>query len=227
MRQALIGGIVGAGVGLLAGRLLPSEATHTTHTVTQPGETRTRVVRERSGPPECSDPVAQEELESLRDLTGLLEKQVADLEYELYGEAQVWPDDAPEDYTPEGFTENLERFFADCDIPVDITGVRCDEPPCYALLRRDELNYSSDDPWVRALSGCTPWQETYGPGLSLATHTITCDSGAQEGFTMLAPSVDWMFDWEAEPERADAQMRRFDARLRQAKEDWVCADDEG
>lgn len=224
MQKALIGGGVGLGIGLLVGQLFPPEVPLATRIVTRPGETRTRVVHAASGAPECSDPVSQEELEGLRDLTGLLEKQVEELELELYGEPQSWGDGVPEAYTPEAFTRNLEAFFEECDIPVDITGIRCEEPPCYALLRRDELNYSRDDPWAQALADCAPWQETYGPDLSLATHTITCDSGAQEGFTMLAPSPDWMFDWEEEPEQAKAQMQRFNARLREARESWACLD---
>ncbi|MFT4977626.1 MAG: hypothetical protein ACI8S6_003533 [Myxococcota bacterium] len=223
MRQAIVAGVLGLGVGLLAGQQLSTGTPLSTRTITEAGRTRVRTVSGQAAA-DCEDPVAEEELSALRALTGLLESQVAELESELYGDVQPWPETLPTEQQPDRFEDNVARFFDQCDIPADLAGFRCEEPPCYAMMRRDELNYREDDPWRVALDACQPWQEVYGPDLSLATHTITCSDGHQEGFTMLAPSPDWMFDWEDEPERAEAQMRRFDARLRQAKEDWLCTD---
>ena len=231
-RSWILAGVLGLGVGGLLGRLSASVAASADTDAASGGGSAAsaargvRVVRAAGGSgdgADCLGPVEQEELVALRELAALQEAQLEALENELYGQPEPWPGEVPDIYTPDTFTRNVRRFFEECDIPVDILDFRCEEPPCYAMLRRDELNYSADHPWAVALQQCAPWQETYGEGLSLSTGTVTCPDGSQEGFTMLAPASDWLLDWEHEPERAEQQMRRFDVRMRQAKDDWTCA----
>jgi len=216
--------LLGAGLGAVVGAFLPRPPAPG---ITPAGEgstppARTQVIRHgASAAGACDDETVHEELVALRALASLLEAQVADLEHELYGEVPAWPADTPPAHQPAAFRENLAEALDACDVPVDLVDVRCAEPPCYALLRRDELNFSDSDPWIVALRDCAPWQAAYGDGLSLATDTVRCGDRA-EGFTMLSASPDWLVDWEDEPERAAALAQRFDARLREARDGWPC-----
>ena len=221
MRQMLLGlaaGLgLGLGLGLFAGMiLLPPPVADVAGTSPTPCADTRPIVQAA----DCPAPDAEEIL-ALRSLTTLLERQVDELETELYGEPYPWPADIPDALQPAAFEQNLRDAFAQCSVPVDIVGFRCEEPPCYALLRRDEKDYSASDPWMEALMSCTPWLDTFGADLSFATHTIQCPGERKEGFTMLAPSPDWLAEDGSESSRTLAQ--RFDIRLRAAKAAWPCA----
>lgn len=224
MRQTMIGLAAGLGLGLGGGFfaavfLLPPPVADPPNTASATPCADGRPIIQSA---KCPDPDA-EELRALRSLTTLLERQVDELETEIFGEPYPWPGDTPDTLQPVAFEQNLRDAFDQCSIPVDIVGFRCEEPPCYALLRRDEKDYSASDPWMEALMSCTPWLDAYGDDLSFATHTILCPGEQEEGFTMLAPSPDWLAEDGSEPSAALAQ--RFDIRLRAAKAAWPCATD--
>ena len=231
MRRLIAAGAAGLLIGFGAGRLAaapispPPSADPTApaagDAADAPGQrpAQRRGLRADGEAEACDDPVVQEELEALRGLTALQEKQLADMEAELYGQPEPWPDEVPAMHTPEAFEANLRDAVEKCNIPVDVVDFACEEPPCYAMLRRDELNYRPDDPWAVALNSCAPWQDRYGEELSLFTGTVNCPGG-QEGFTMLAPPADWLVDWEGDPEQARQQLRRMDVRRRQAEDRW-------
>ena len=228
MWQGLIGAGTGLGIGVFVGLLIAPTPQGTPSVVecdTVRGEPVVQIVRAPASRPQqmASDDSAA----ALHNLVEALESQVAELEQELYGDPNPWPEEIPEPHQPDVFAANVVEIFAECDIPVDVVGFRCEEPPCYTMLRRDEQDYDPDDPWFRALQSCASWDALYGLELSFATHTVTCPDGREEGFTMLAPEPSWLIDFETDPDTAEHFMRRFDVRLRTAKMEWPCLSDAG
>ena len=117
----------------------------------------------------------------------------------------------------------------ECNVQVDVQGYDCTKPPCYAILRRDELAFSESDDWWSTLKDCDEWNATYSQSVGITTDVITCPNGSKEGFTMLTvhPREDPNWLMGSKPDRSvieNADKRRR-ARKQSAMDGWQCKED--
>ena len=180
---------------------------------------------DRSNEPDGSKlPAAREEDPEL----ARAHARITQLEQELYGKPTAWPDNTPSLADPENYARELERVLQECNVQMDVRGYDCTEPPCYAILRRNELGFSESDDWWSTLKDCDDWNATYSPSVGITTAVIDCPDGRQEGFTMLTvqPKEDPSWLMGAKPDRSvteNAEKRRK-ARKQIAMESWRCKD---
>ena len=216
MRRVLAAFALGLLVGLAIARSTApateeSDAPHEIDRTNEPDGSKRRAAREQ-------DP----ELATAR-------ARIAQLEQELHGKPMAWPENTPDLADPENYARELERVLQECNVQVDVRGYDCTEPPCYAILRRNELGFSESDDWWSTLKGCDDWNATYAPGVGITAASIDCPDGSQEGFAMLTvqPRNDPSWLMGAEPDRSmteNAEKRRR-ARKQAAMESWRCKDD--
>jgi hypothetical protein len=164
-----------------------------------------------------------------RDQLAGARNRIAALEHELYGEPMAWPDDTPYLADPKNYAREFARALDACQVPVDVVGYDCTEPPCYAVLRRDELAFSSSDELWSTISDCEYWQDRYYPGVGMATDSVDCGDGREEGILLLSvqPREDpnWLTDPDADRAVLANSAKRFDLRKKAAEEAWRCEDE--
>jgi hypothetical protein len=167
-------------------------------------------------------PRVEGELSAARD-------RIAELELELYGTPTVWPDDTPYLADPDNYAREFARAVDECDVPVDVVGYDCSEPPCYAILRRDESDFSGSAAWWNTMNECPYWQQRYARGVGMSTDSIDCEDGHLEEFTMLAVAPvddpDWLISAASDRSELENFSKRIEVRRRSARDAWHCSDD--
>ena len=128
----------------------------------------------------------------------------------------AWPDGRPEKFTEAGLRGLLEQGLQDCDVPAELVGFECGEPPCVALLR------TSDDGWHDALvNNCATWTEAYGTTVSMDTGRADCGGGDEEAYALLSP-YDHEWREELDKEESGNLGDRLQERWAAIKADWEC-----
>jgi len=192
--------------------------------------------------PDATEPTAPQELDRANEPDGSKRRaareedpelataraRIAQLEQELRGKPTAWPDDTPDLADPRNYARELERVLQECNVQVDMQGYDCTEPPCYAILRRNELAFSESDDWWSTLKDCDEWNATYSKSVGLTTDVIHCPDGSQEGFTMLTVSPrdepNWLMGKEPDRSVIENADKRRRARKQIAMESWHCKD---
>lgn len=163
--------------------------------------------------------IAELEAES-RLLHALLENQ----ETETNGTPIPWTNDLTRDYLPAAFERNLREAVATCAPDVEIVGFECSEPPCLAMLRPSGPAYGDEPTWYdRLVNNCPAWVDHYTSSVSGANGSVECPGGTEEPYHLLGWSYtladpDRVFTREEQENRG----KRFQARLREIKDDWPC-----
>lgn len=139
-----------------------------------------------------------------------------------------WPEGFPEALRYPAFSETTRRAIAACQPEgIELVGVDCSGPPCYAVLRaRREEGGPSDNDLLRALVACPAWTEAFGGGYDrLTRHSagFHCGDGRSE-FAVLLGSSDALAAFGATtPEQLDLVKREGADRLAHWYAGWHCA----
>jgi len=169
-----------------------------------------------------SDSHDDDELQILRDNVGQLENELRMAraakelyERELFGDPIAWPETIPEEFQPGVFQRAVQEAMEDCEAA--LVGFECEEPPCIALLRNDDPEFSG--PFTER---CPGWVEQFGDRSSgMHTH-IDCGDGRSERVHMVSPSpYGTLIDDEDDEARTNYGKRRR-LRYQQLENGWEC-----
>jgi len=183
--------------------------------------TVTRPLRRSQPPPKVPDDASCEtRLSASKAEADALQAALADMDDQTYGRPIPWPASTPAGYRPAEFQDRLRRAIADCGVPLTLVDFDCDEAPCFAIARTQDNGFSFDEGWYSALTTCPAWKEVYGDGVSMASDTIHCPKGT-ESFLMFSSNPKWLVSTDDKEGWAN-YMKRFDARVDDAKDAWRC-----
>ncbi|MBN2494967.1 MAG: hypothetical protein JXR96_10285 [Deltaproteobacteria bacterium] len=130
-------------------------------------------------------------------------------EGQLHGTPQAWPEKTELAFRPEGFQENLGRAMDACEVPAELLGFDCEEPPCIAMLRPAARD------WIwHLIQDCPDWTTPYRRVPLQATFADPCRPG--ETIVLLSPF------WPAYPGDREQMIKRLQARQQAIREAWTC-----
>jgi hypothetical protein len=120
----------------------------------------------------------QDDDKRLRALRAELEAQgklLAEYRQRIHGTMLAWPDDTPPAHRPEQVQSTLSDVLDGCELPAQLTGFDCQEPPCLAVMR---LN----DPGAfrTGYKHCPQWNERFGGKYSMKNIRAPCKDGRTE-----------------------------------------------
>jgi len=138
------------------------------------------------------------------------------------GAVQEWTAELHERFNQEKFRDVVNRVQKTCDLPGELTGVDCGEPPCLAVFRLEEDQVRSSA-WYYGQAGtaaCQAWEQAYTRGMYLMPTPVNCPGGGREWFAVLAPS----FYWEGAAQRdIENNGKRIVTRAKHIKDKWQCS----
>lgn len=99
--------------------------------------------------------------------------QLNQLAIKTYGQIVPWSENTPQKHRPEEFQNIVSRTIDECELPLELIGFDCHEPPCLAVMRilSPELNI---------LNTCPVWNNTYGDKINQRHATMDCGDGRTE-----------------------------------------------
>ncbi len=139
-------------------------------------------------------------------------------------------DRLPPRLKPPEFERLVRAAFADCNPEnVELHGVDCSEPPCYAVLgvRRDRMpEHTTEDTFLRAaLAACPAWREPFGSDVTrYIRHNANkfCQDGHEEWVTLIGSSASLPALGADTTERLEYVKDRGEERRDEAYTTWVC-----
>lgn len=132
---------------------------------------------------------------------------------EAQGTAQDWPAEVPDGQRPENFQAWLAESLDACEVPAELLGYDCAEPPCIARLRVQR----SDWLW-KLIRDCPSWTTHYRRVPRLHRFMAPCGPEGSESIVLLSPH------WKDYPGEVDQLDKRLQSRWIQAQESWTCGD---
>ena len=146
----------------------------------------------------------------------LLEALNDDLGEALDGEPVVWPDQPPELFRRERVETTLQDAIRACDLPVELLGLECAEPPCIGILRD-----APDGQTWQSFGDCAAWSGVYEGNNTVHSETVECADGSVERVLLVQP--DWL---DLRESVGDEEWRRRNtARKERVVSSWRCAGD--
>ncbi len=144
---------------------------------------------------------------------GLIRALSKGYQAEAQGTAQDWPADVPDGQRPENFQAWLAESLDACEVPAELLGYDCREPPCIARLRVQR----SDWLW-KLIRDCPSWTTHYRRVPRLHRFMAPCGPEGSESIVLLSPH------WKDYPGEVDQLDKRLQSRWIQAQESWTCGD---
>jgi hypothetical protein len=141
---------------------------------------------------------------------------------EVEGVVQEWTAELRERFNREKFRDVVDRVQETCDLPGELVGMDCEEPPCIAVFRLNE-NQVRSSAWYYGRAGtpaCETWEKEYTRGMFLLPTLMDCPRGGREWFAVLAPS----FYWKGAAQRdIENNGKRILTRAKGIKDKWRCS----
>lgn len=135
----------------------------------------------------------------------------------------------PADLRPPRFEQIVRGAVADCAPDnLDLVGVDCTEPPCYAVFRavRDASGAPSDSAVLQDFaSNCEPWRKHYEDAvvrLTRHTSSFTCPDGSREWVLLLGSELALDPLGVTTEEREEELKDRGEERKEAWRQRWTC-----
>lgn len=146
----------------------------------------------------------------------LLEALNDDLGEALDGEPVEWPDQPPELFRRERVEATLEEAIRSCQLPVDLLGLECAEPPCIGVMRD-----APDGQTWQSFGECSAWSSVYLGNNTVHSEKVVCADGSEERVLLVQP--DWLDLRESVGD--EEWKRRNNARRERIVSSWRCEKD--
>ena len=176
--------------------------------VTKIGDVGDRATKRDPALAELANKIARLEAE-----LGLIRALAKGFQAEAQGTAQDWPAEVPDGQRPENFQAWLAESLDACEVPAELLGYDCGEPPCIARLRVQR----SDWLW-KLIRDCPSWTTHYRRVPRLHRFMAPCGPEGQESIVLLSPH------WKDYPGEIDQLDKRLQSRWVQAQESWTCGE---
>jgi hypothetical protein len=184
-----------------------------------PGDAEAPSARSDSAEPAATRapaPAAEERVRELEAEVSELQRRLESAGVRPPAAPVAWPEGRPDKFTEAGLRASMQTALESCDVPAELVGLECAEPPCIAMLR------TTSDGWHDALvNSCPAWNDTYGTTVSMDDGKVDCGGGESESVALLSP-YDHEWREELDKDASGNVGQRLQERWTAIRGDWDC-----